>query len=361
MSRPQNYEGPLRTFQGNNVEDAVRVLEEIEPELSSTTGKAASELLEGTAPVAEGADLSLATDLLERAGGLIGGLAWLLGLKSDDEDLARKLEKRQRERAALEQVHVSQPMLDFPPLPPNSTVGPSSQGSSAAAGADAARTSSSLPRERIKAPARDNTGAPKVDPTASDPMFAPASGPQTLAQLPAPFGERVSIEAPPEQTVWEPLEAGAKGQWRWRGRRRNMQSVPAVQAGHRLSDWWIKMLNKPDRLAIEDADFNQLAGNVVEAGRKAFADRESVMIGGVTIDLATAQLYAKDPLFPKLTPEMVENAPRVPGWAPRGPMDSAKAKRTFMDQQLKVIAADPTHPLRPLIIRELKRRSYSGN
>jgi hypothetical protein len=151
---------------------------------------------------------------------------------------------------------------------------------------------------------------------------------------------------PPAQ--WEPVEAAAKGEWRWRGRFRSMQSVPGLQAGHRRSAFRIRKTGERDRLAIEDADYNQVASNTMESSG-IWADRESVVIDGVVVDLATARMWARQREFPRLTPEMVEKAPRHQGWIGPAGMSGENAKPAFMREMLKIISSDPKHPLRPLI------------
>jgi Bacterial toxin 5 len=121
-----------------------------------------------------------------------------------------------------------------------------------------------------------------------------------------------------------------------------------VQAGHRESSFWITQTGELDRLAIEDADLNQFASNTMES-KEIWASRESIVIQGAIIDLATAEKYARDPAFPLLTPDMVRAAKRHPGWERPADMDPEYAKTKFMREMLDVIAANPNHPLRPLI------------
>lgn len=142
--------------------------------------------------------------------------------------------------------------------------------------------------------------------------------------------------------------SGAGGSYTWRGRQRGISDDPAVQAGHRVSSFRIKKTGELDRLAIEDADLNQVASNTMESN-KIWADRKSVVIGDVIIDLATAEKLARDPEFPALTPAMVRLAISHPGWERNKGMDPEYAKKKFMDEMLDIIVADPNHPLRPLI------------
>jgi hypothetical protein len=258
------------------------------------------------------------------------------------------------------------------PLPARKTIpGPSKENLPPGLGQPGSGTLRDVPWSLAGEPSATKTLAPFADKEprefpAADPHRPPVSEPFTPPPITDPHDEREALlpsadsdrppaadPLPPEGL--EPLELSAKGPWTWRGRYKGMQSVPAVQAGHRLSSWWIKKLKQKDRLAIEDADANQLAGNMVEAGKKAFADRESILINGTVVDLATAERWARDPTtFPNLTPQMVKKAKRVPGWVSQKTSDSDKAKAEFMREQLKIIAADPNHPLRPLIKRKKK-------
>jgi hypothetical protein len=197
---------------------------------------------------------------------------------------------------------------------------------------------------------------PRVDPQPVVPQQTP--GPPGPAIAEPQLGQRPEVTepspAPPElrdpEASWEPrLAAGVDvKQWRWRGRVRNLQSVPAVQAGHRTSAFRLRETGELDRLALEDADFNQVASNTMESSG-IFAERESIVIAGAIIDRATAQMLARDPEFPGLTPEMVRDAPSHPGWQRPPDMTPERAKAAFMEAMLKLIAGNPSHPLAPLI------------
>lgn len=142
------------------------------------------------------------------------------------------------------------------------------------------------------------------------------------------------------------------GRLDWQGRRHAM-NTPTVQAGHRVS----KHSGAPERLAIEDADFNQLSNWVGETQRITF-EKPTIMLQGVIVDKASAMRWA-GPEMSKvtgLTPKMIESAPAHPGWSPP-PGFRGDIKRQFMQEMFQVLSANPKHPLRFLIDSGALKRS----
>lgn len=107
---------------------------------------------------------------------------------------------------------------------------------------------------------------------------------------------------------------------RWRSRVHGEYDVPAVQAGHKISFH----SGEPERLCIEDADFNQWS-NWFGENRGTIFDKPIVLIGGVPVEKTTASRWEShtrglmeeggDPSKYLLPPGTVEAAPSHPGWA----------------------------------------------
>jgi hypothetical protein len=103
----------------------------------------------------------------------------------------------------------------------------------------------------------------------------------------------------------------------WKARRHADEHHPAVQAGHLTSF----KSGAEERLALEDADRNQLKNWTVEnKSRGGIAMSNAVEIGGIPVDLATAMAWERLELLPKGT---VGAANAHPGWARAGGPDEA--------------------------------------
>jgi Bacterial toxin 5 len=95
----------------------------------------------------------------------------------------------------------------------------------------------------------------------------------------------------------------------WRARRHANEHAPAVQAGHLQSFH----SGAPERLALEDADQNQMKNWTVEnRWRQGITMTTAVEIGGVPVERATAERWERLSLLPKGT---VAKAPSHPGWS----------------------------------------------
>jgi hypothetical protein len=93
----------------------------------------------------------------------------------------------------------------------------------------------------------------------------------------------------------------------WLGRS-HLDDLPAVQVGHLVS----AHSGAPERLALEDAEYNQKASWRGERQGVIF-EKNAIEIGGVPVEKATAQLWERDGLLGKGT---VNSAPSHPGWSP---------------------------------------------
>lgn len=142
-------------------------------------------------------------------------------------------------------------------------------------------------------------------------------------------------------------ESTAVGRPAWAGRVHGLD-LPAVQAGHRVSNW----TRTPEVLAIEDADLNQLANWVGETGRKAYFVKPTIEVQGAIVDLQSALLWSGKEMAPMtgLSRNLVLEAPVHSGWAVP-PQLAGRANAYFMERQLNVIAATPDHPLRFLLYK----------
>ena len=98
----------------------------------------------------------------------------------------------------------------------------------------------------------------------------------------------------------------------WKGRKHGME-VPAVQVGH--GDTLSKLPSgAPERIYIEDADFNQYSNWFGETKSKgAIFKKTGVDIGGVPVERRTALMWER---LGKLKKGTVENAPIHEGWIP---------------------------------------------
>ncbi|WP_372633668.1 SpvB/TcaC N-terminal domain-containing protein [Fodinibius sp.] len=94
---------------------------------------------------------------------------------------------------------------------------------------------------------------------------------------------------------------------------RGREELPSVEAGHMRSKYVLDE-SDPDRLVLEDADFNSWTGRSVESRRGWVDDAEGVLIGGnsgVPVDLETARMWEELGL---LTEGTVAGAPPIRGW-----------------------------------------------
>jgi hypothetical protein len=95
---------------------------------------------------------------------------------------------------------------------------------------------------------------------------------------------------------------------KYMGRRHGSEDSPSVQAGHGTSFH----SGAPERLFIEDADFNQRSNWNGESKGHIF-EKHGVDIGGIPVESTTAYWWEKDGLLP---PGTVEHAMPHPGWSP---------------------------------------------
>jgi hypothetical protein len=160
---------------------------------------------------------------------------------------------------------------------------------------------------------------------------------------------REALEEAVHSAGREAADASADAAAKWLGRIHGRE-VPSVQAGHVTS----RHSGLEERLAIEDADQNQLTNWVGESKGVIF-EKQAVEIDGAIIDRATAMQHARvieeaareSGREPRLTVRMVKDAPLHPGWVPSQP--TADIKQAFMREQLRLISSNPDHPLRYLI------------
>jgi hypothetical protein len=110
----------------------------------------------------------------------------------------------------------------------------------------------------------------------------------------------------------------------------------SVQAGHLVP----KSSGTPGGLAIELTTLNQ-------AAESKLITKQAIEIQGAIVERETAQRLVDGGKFPKLTQEIVDNAPAHPGWQHPPKMSEATAQSTFMEDQLKIIS-EPDHPLHQL-------------
>lgn len=94
---------------------------------------------------------------------------------------------------------------------------------------------------------------------------------------------------------------------RWRATRHG-SADPAVQVGHLQS----LHAGGPERLCLEDADFNQLSNWRGERQGAVFT-KSCVLIGGVHVELRTAKMWEATGMLPIGT---VARSPRSDGWNP---------------------------------------------
>ncbi|KUN51071.1 hypothetical protein AQJ43_29735 [Streptomyces avermitilis] len=62
-----------------------------------------------------------------------------------------------------------------------------------------------------------------------------------------------------------------------------------VQAGHMLSDWYVKAMSRRDHLMLEDADLNWMSGFTEASG--SVTSKSAVLIEGYPVDIPTARLW----------------------------------------------------------------------
>jgi hypothetical protein len=95
--------------------------------------------------------------------------------------------------------------------------------------------------------------------------------------------------------------------------------LPAMQVGHRDS----KFAGLPERLAIEDAEFNWTDGGVAETHGVALS-KQTVLIDGVPVDYLTALRHEGKGGLPVGTTAL---APSTEGWSPRFGIGPAEVPR----------------------------------
>ena len=93
----------------------------------------------------------------------------------------------------------------------------------------------------------------------------------------------------------------------WRATRHGMNE-PSVQIGH-LESYHSEA---PERLCLEDSDFNQMS-NWKGERHGAIFKKTCVLIGGVHVEHRTASMWESVGLLPKGT---VASASRSEGWSP---------------------------------------------
>lgn len=136
---------------------------------------------------------------------------------------------------------------------------------------------------------------------------------------------------------------------KWVARRHGMDA-PAVQAGHRLSRWWVKKTGGVEEFAVEDADLNQLSNWTLETAKKGgVSEKTTILVRGLYVDKASGLLWAGGETgeLTGLTKEFIESFKEVPGWRP--PPGCTNPNATFMQEMLRVLEKDESHPFRFLI------------
>jgi hypothetical protein len=94
----------------------------------------------------------------------------------------------------------------------------------------------------------------------------------------------------------------------WRGRT-HLTEEPTVQAGHLVS----RHAGFEERFALEDSYYNQQTSWVAES-KGAIAVKPAVDIGGVPVELRTAEMWARTGV---LDPAVLAQATAHAGWAGR--------------------------------------------
>ena len=92
--------------------------------------------------------------------------------------------------------------------------------------------------------------------------------------------------------------------------RTHTSEQPTVQAGHLVSNWFIRLIKGNERLAVEDSLYNQLTNWRGETGRRAIFEKEAVEVEGVVVEVESLKAWAQQ--HPALQKYL--NLPRVPGW-----------------------------------------------
>ena len=92
------------------------------------------------------------------------------------------------------------------------------------------------------------------------------------------------------------------------GRYEGNEHGPVIQVGHQGAF----AAGVPERLMLEDADLNQQTGRTIES-KGAYSFKDAVMIGGVPVDVASAQQWERLGLLRRGT---VARSPRIPAPMP---------------------------------------------
>ncbi len=142
--------------------------------------------------------------------------------------------------------------------------------------------------------------------------------------------------------------AAAAGRPIFAGSSHLLENIPApVQAGHRTSAWFLRQGGAgTERLALEDSFLNQLSNWTGETGRRSVFIKPSIEIEGAIVDLESAERWSGSESR-LLSRELVDSAPLHPGWNVPGALGSGN--RTFMENQARIIASNPAHPLQFLL------------
>jgi hypothetical protein len=100
----------------------------------------------------------------------------------------------------------------------------------------------------------------------------------------------------------------------WLGRAEDFDG-PGVQAGHRVTKAYVKQSGEPEQLALQDAQYNQTAGQRGETQGAIFYN-EAVEIGGIPVEKRTAEFYERQGAasHPGLPPGTVASAKPSLGW-----------------------------------------------
>ncbi|MGH7117669.1 MAG: polymorphic toxin type 5 domain-containing protein [Acetobacteraceae bacterium] len=89
------------------------------------------------------------------------------------------------------------------------------------------------------------------------------------------------------------------------------EDFPPVQAGHLTSFHALAVERTSERLALEDADFNQEKNYSIES-RGAYAMTTAIDIGGLPVEASTAAMWGRLGLLER---EILRAARPHPGWA----------------------------------------------
>ncbi|MEA2274942.1 MAG: hypothetical protein QOI98_3650 [Solirubrobacteraceae bacterium] len=210
-------------------------------------------------------------------------------------------------------------------------------------------------RRDLPATAMAGKPAPGKDPKAGVPETSAGVGGFKVNQ--AKSEKATAVVATPAKAAKPAVTPGAKQiglkpeqkpsatptQPSWEGRRHG-RDVPAVQAGHRVS----RHSGASETFGVEDADLNQLSNWMAET-LGFVVKKDTIIVDGFIVDRPSALLWSSDHLreVTGLSRELVEKAPRHPGWV--APPGIADPKPVFMRAMLKVLQNNPKHPFRFLI------------